>query len=319
VAQAVQTARDCYEKGLDWRAARKVILQKFPASFGMYLGYEDREPEPDVPAGPLGYDAPSNIGITLVGWYYGEGDFGKSLCIAAGCGEDGDCTAATLGAVLGIIAGADALPEKWVMPIGDGIKTISLDRTASDARFPNTVTELTSRVCALMPVFMQDYCDTMAEGGTQIAMPASPAELYDVRKPFGVYNGFDFKDTLKGRPYCVCMSNVLFDISIEYADGINIKEEMRFDITLRNGIRKQQWLTFRWLMPEGWTASAGREFSLNLDQPHGGHGVESFSITLFPCGTQKPAYDVVLEISSVGRLSKMYVPVKLLNSPQTPR
>lgn len=117
IALAINTATECYDSGIDWKAARKKILQTVPGSFGRNFGYKDQGPEPDVPAGELGYDAPSNIGIMLIGWLYGEGDFSKSLCIAVGCGEDADCTAATLGSIFGIIMGAENLPEKWVSPI----------------------------------------------------------------------------------------------------------------------------------------------------------------------------------------------------------
>ena len=49
------------------------------------------------------------------------------ICIAVGCGEDADCTAATLGAIMGVILGASKLPEKWLSPVGDEIKTCSLN------------------------------------------------------------------------------------------------------------------------------------------------------------------------------------------------
>ncbi|MDD6484204.1 MAG: ADP-ribosylglycohydrolase family protein [Clostridiales bacterium] len=99
-----------------------------------------------------------------MGWIYGEGDFGKSICIAAGCCEDGDCTAATLGEIMGIINGVDALPEKWIEPIGDEIKTISLNlamETMGIISVPKTVTKLTDRVCNVMPVFLSGFYDVM--------------------------------------------------------------------------------------------------------------------------------------------------------------
>lgn len=86
----------------------------------------------DVPAGKPGYEAPGNIGIMIIGWLYGEDDFGKSLCIACNCGEDTDCTCATLGAILGIIHGRKGIPGKWVEPIGDVIKS----PFAVDYKFP---------------------------------------------------------------------------------------------------------------------------------------------------------------------------------------
>lgn len=313
---AVTTAIECYQRGLDWKEARKKILQTVPGSFGMYVGYQDREPEADIPVGPLGYDAPSNIGIMIIGWLYGEGDFGKSLCIAAGCCEDGDCTAATLGSILGIISGAGKLPEEWLKPIGDGIKTISLNLTDS-IRIPSTITELTERICLLMPVFMGDYCNTMKEGGTVMELKEQE-DLYDSKRRFGVMNSFDFKDELKAQPFGVRMENVLFRVTLNCIDGIDIKEggELKFEIDIVNNLRRQQWLKFRWLMPQEWDVSGGREFSICLDQPHGGYGTAKAEVTLHPKEVKEAAYDIVLEISSAGRLSKMYVPLTLFNNPQ---
>ena len=71
--------------------------------------------------GETGYDAPSNIGIVAIGLLWGEGDFTRSLCTAANCGEDTDCTAGTIGALLGIICGCDGIEKKWTDPIGDTI------------------------------------------------------------------------------------------------------------------------------------------------------------------------------------------------------
>ena len=79
VALAVNTAIECYRSGMDWKEARKTILKTVPGSFGMYRGYVHQEAEPDVPTGKLGFDAPSNIGLMMVGWLYGEGDFSKSV------------------------------------------------------------------------------------------------------------------------------------------------------------------------------------------------------------------------------------------------
>ena len=56
--------------------------------------------------------------MLILGLLYGEGDFEKSLCITVNCGEDTDCTGATVGSIFGIIQGMDAIPKKWIEPIG---------------------------------------------------------------------------------------------------------------------------------------------------------------------------------------------------------
>ena len=143
VADAVNKVREYYKTGLDWKEARKKLLTEITCAFGTILEDKDNIPEPEIPHGTPGYDAPANIGLLVLGWLYGEGDFGKSICIAAGCGEDGDCTTASLGAIMGIILGADKIPQKWINPIGDEIKTISLNLGIEALKVPKTITELT--------------------------------------------------------------------------------------------------------------------------------------------------------------------------------
>ena len=65
-------------------------------------------------------DVAINLSFILIGWMAGGDDFGKCLCTVAGLGHDTDCTAATLGAILGIL-NPDGFEEKWTRPIGDDL------------------------------------------------------------------------------------------------------------------------------------------------------------------------------------------------------
>ena len=321
VTLAVNTARGAHKNGDDWKAARKKVLKAVPGTFGLYAGgYEDREPEPDIPFGEFGYDAPGNIGIIIIGWLYGEGDLRKSLCIAAGCGEDGDCTCATLGAIMGIISGADKLPKDLLDPIGDEIKTISLNLTDWTFPIPKTITQLTDRVCNLMPVFMGNYCDTMNEDGVEIMLNKTE-DMYDREKPFhgSQVVATTFCDKLKTQPHGISVHNVLFDTIVNCVDGINVKPntDIKFEIRFKNNMHRQQWLNCRLIMPCDWTASTGREFSINLDQGHCGYVVADFETVINPGeDVNQASYDVVLEVTSNGYLNRTYVPIKLFNNPQ---
>lgn len=62
-------------------------------------------------------DVTMNMGFTVLGWLAGGGDFGRSVCIANNCGKDTDCTAATVGSLLGIL-NPSCIDEKWLKPIG---------------------------------------------------------------------------------------------------------------------------------------------------------------------------------------------------------
>lgn len=65
-------------------------------------------------------DAPQNIAFTILGWLYGD-NFEDAILKSVNCGYDTDCTAATLGAILGMLLGPEGLPEKWVAPVGDRV------------------------------------------------------------------------------------------------------------------------------------------------------------------------------------------------------
>lgn len=61
-----------------------------------------------------------NVAFVVLGWLEGKGDFGRAICSAVNCGQDADCTGATLGALLGIID-PDAIQQQWTDPIGNDL------------------------------------------------------------------------------------------------------------------------------------------------------------------------------------------------------
>ncbi|MBR0459465.1 MAG: ADP-ribosylglycohydrolase family protein [Victivallales bacterium] len=126
VARSVHIAMDSYDNGKTWKEAREAIVAD-----SADLGW---------------FQAPANVAFAVVGLLYGEGDFGKSVCIAVGCGDDTDCTGATCGSVLGIIKGRKGIPQKWIDPIGNTIQTVAIN-TIGTFR-PKTLEELTNRVIA---------------------------------------------------------------------------------------------------------------------------------------------------------------------------
>ena len=124
LAKAVKTAVEARKSGKTWQQAREAVVNAT-----LDLGW---------------FQAPRNVAFTMIGWLYGEGDFGNSICIAINCGDDTDCTGATLGSIFGIIYGTSIIPEKWKAPIGDGIKTVAISGFEAPATLQiltdNTVT-----------------------------------------------------------------------------------------------------------------------------------------------------------------------------------
>ncbi|MBW5448551.1 hypothetical protein GE107_21115 [Cohnella sp. CFH 77786] len=99
-AKAVRDLQKWHRDGSSWTEARELVL--------LHHGSDNFT------------DAPQNVAFTILGWLYGE-SFEDAILKTVNCGYDTDCTAATLGAILGMIGGPEALPVKWTRPLGDKI------------------------------------------------------------------------------------------------------------------------------------------------------------------------------------------------------
>ncbi|MFR6328710.1 MAG: ADP-ribosylglycohydrolase family protein [Eisenbergiella sp.] len=322
---AIRKAMECYDNHVEFTEARKEIHNTAPGTFGVQSGTIQ-----DIPAegnegmeiGAPGFDAPENVAFTIAGWLYGEEDFGKSLCMAVACGEDTDCTCATLGAVLGIIAGASGLPEKWTAPLDDKIATLCIDKTSGGIWVPSTVTELTERVMRAAPGFLgQDICDIFADGGMTIDCKEGN-ELYCKRTsdyiPKINGNGKDealpVKDLCSLSPYVVRYSFPAFNIMVDYEDSIFFKsgETRKIKVTVTNShtMRQQQWAKINVYMPSGVELLNGKGYTLPLNNLYGSKAEAeiAFNTDLYDGGR----LEFVVEVSLEGRHSSGAVKVTLM-------
>ena len=87
-------------------------------------------------------DVAVNLPIIVLAWLIGGDDFDTALLAAANCGQDTDCTCATLGSILGLID-PDSIGDRWLEPIGEDL-VLSPFMVALGP--PRTLGELTDQV-----------------------------------------------------------------------------------------------------------------------------------------------------------------------------
>ncbi len=83
----------------------------------------------------------NNAALVVMGLMHGGGDFGRTVSIAVMGGWDTDCNGATAGSIMGVMLGAEALPQAWIKPLNDRIASAVVG--FSDSR----LSELAERTC----------------------------------------------------------------------------------------------------------------------------------------------------------------------------
>ncbi|MDD8025530.1 MAG: beta-N-acetylglucosaminidase domain-containing protein [Acidobacteriota bacterium] len=91
------------ENPKDWQAAWFRILRRYGNETGC----------PEGVFTPFDIDAKINAAWVLIGLLYGGGDFGRTIDIAARCGDDSDCNPASAAGILGVLRGLSGIPERW--------------------------------------------------------------------------------------------------------------------------------------------------------------------------------------------------------------
>jgi ADP-ribosylglycohydrolase len=324
VARCVKKAIECYNQKIDLKEARRHIHNEAPGTFGMISQrcVPATAENEGLETGTPGCDCPENIGFLIAGWLYGEGDFGKSLCMAAACGEDTDCTAATLGAIMGIVCGASGIPDKWVAPLDDKIATLCINLTSwGGVWVPKTVTELTDRVLRVTPIFLGvDNCDLFAEGGYSVNCSDDlycpgddgiPGHLSGERP-----RGLSVKELVSLSPFITRHSFTTHTVLADYCGDIYYRRDkpkkIKITVINNNTMLQQMWCRVKMHVPEGARLTGAEEFPLQLNTLHGDRGEVVFEIDAseFKSGT----LDLLIDISFPGRHTSSVVKAALFSN-----
>jgi ADP-ribosylglycohydrolase len=325
VARCVKQAVASHKEKLSLAEARKRIHNEAPGTFGIQgirLSEIKTEGNEGLETGAPGFDAPENVGITIAGWLYGEGDFGKALCAAVNCGEDTDCTGATLGALLGIISGASKLPEKWTDPLDDKIVTMCIDKTSRGIWVPGTATELAERVIRVTPSFLgQDLCDIFAPSGMTIKC-LEGGELYcnTAKEYLPFINGGGIDESLPVAeltalpPYVARYSFPAFNVFVDYCGSAFFKtgekRAVKVWVTNSRTQRQQQWAKISLYSPEGVNVLNGRSVEKPLNNLFCSKAEAEFIFETSCFGGAK--LELILDVSLEGRHSNGQAKIVLM-------
>lgn len=222
VAQSVRLAISLYEKKTDFRKARDKVIE-FTADLGWF-------------------QAPANVSFVILGLLYGEGDYKKSMIHAINCGDDTDCTGATIGSIMGIMYGMEGTPADWAEYIGDRI--ISVATNSAYPAWSKSIPDLIDRVQRLVPSCM------MSLG---IYMEYTDGET-ELEKPFGYY--------LSTNKFSLPSTGLSVDYNLIYAHGrvemsaceVKPGDEIELKFTFRNTSDWPHQINVELDLPESWTA-----------------------------------------------------------------
>lgn len=338
VAKAVRLVLKDYKEGKGYPEIRKDLLIKITSNFGEMCGYWKgsaefppsndvpiQEEEPDVPLAPHGYDAPFSIGAVITGLLFGKKDIGRTVCIAADLGEDTDCTAGSVGALLGIIIGASDLDKKWKNAISNEIATCTL-RIDTNLCVPKTIEELAHRICDQTPrvlgsahvkLFKENDKGEL-EGHYEI-IPCS--DLHYVRHEFPWFPFYlqeDTKDLIaeQGRTLRYHFRGLTVHIKFDdHLVHIAPNESKTLELTFENRLFTPQFLSIRLLgLSPDMVSDLGNEFCVSLDHWHNNDNTNTMKlhIQVGPILTQGTNH-FVMEIVSEGRSLKEYIPITFIN------
>jgi len=305
VAKAVKCVQDAHSSGMTWLEARDKVLKDHRGHYATWegAGISQRDWEYNLADGPRGYDAPSNIGMIIIGWLYGEEDFGRCLSMTVNCGEDTESNAATLGALLGILDGMVLIPQEWSDPISHKIATRKID-IFDIKRIPATIEELTARVTRLAKIIMLTFRPDV-ELCTKAAA-ISPSDFENLQNP-------EIAKKILRNPYGPIFENGLITCTMDYQSDAYIKSGGTARISLKVGckLKHDLLLSVKWYTPKGFRIDPVATGLIHC--PGVGIETQPYVFDIIAEGPVEITNRFVVEFTSPGRHMVALVPVVLLD------
>lgn len=285
VAKTVRHVIDCYDNGVEYSVAREKVL-KFTEDTGWF-------------------QAPRDLGFVTIGLLYGEGDFKKSILFAVNCGDDTDCTAGTVGAILGIMGGTSAIPKDYKEFVGDSIVTMSVNGSYMWL-LPKTCTELTERIYNLVP-------DIMKENQVDFRFTDEEVSVSEQKAPFFKEKAYEI---LSRSHYSYTVDKYSqYSVAVEFDEHPRVKagDERKVTLTFEAHYKIQETrkLKLKIIAPETWTVGIYPK-TVAIDYPQHAHGLlgkESVTFTV-TVGEKTDAINrIYVEVTSETLPYPMLIPI----------
>ncbi len=290
VAKSVKLVMSEYDKGTPWKDVRNMIVKDCED-----LGW---------------FQAPANVAYVVLGMLYGECDFKKSMIYAINCGDDTDCTAATVGSTLGIMYGTECIPEDWKSYIGDKLMVGCLLHGHNP--FPKTCCALTESVMALQNVTMFDpSCVWDAATYSTVYDGEDDFSAFDVKK----FMGSDFAENIgKRKPYSFSADNVYAEATVELdsAPFVGSLGELTGTVSVKNiRMPEQKHFHLRWITENGFKVTGN--MNLHTMEMHSSYTAPSRGTFTIHAPEYVPAKTrIILEITAKEHITPIYLPITIL-------
>lgn len=202
-------------------------------------------------------DAPQNMGIIVLGWLYGEGDFERGILATMNCGLDSASNSGAAASILGIAGGRDTVPVNWQAPIkgkitpGRGI--VGFD--------PPSDIEVLAQRCLQLAKVVADSRDTgVTITTTKPKGPRKAAAAASVAEGLSPIEVTDDSRLTEERP----LGAVTLRIRYSTGPTISYERPTEIDLTIANTSEKAVEGHIDFTVPWGWQVepAEGIDFSI---------------------------------------------------------
>ena len=304
MAKTIRLILKSYDEGVSYEQVRELVFEE------------------NADIGDGWFQAPTNVGYAIIGLLYGEGDFKKSMLLAVNCGDDTDCTAATIGSIMGLIYGTKVLPKDWIEYVSEKIVTCTV---ATLFEMPKNCQELTDWVVDFAPaVLIENRANVrIVESETQIE-----ENLFEKLTKQEVGHEWDWdRDDERTRQYYA--ANTVNSFSIKSADitavisydgepEIKPNQEKKIKLKLINnahvhGNAPRNVIVKAIVIPDGFTIDK-EETSLFIPQftMLTKNWMTDIELAITAGEKVKATNRVLIEVNEPGRYNSLFIPIVFL-------